>query len=612
MLAGILGGALDASLLAVLGGSIGHLHALLWATIAYGLAGLLGGLLVGTLAAAWQRVRKGFWPNGRTAALAFAAVFSALALVVVRYRLYRDLFDESIRTLSVKGLLFNGGLVILFAALFVLVRWLLCRPALHLSARMPRILILSGLLLASSGLVSLLTRPAPLHTAVPVGVAPGLEGAPNVILIVVDTLRADRLSCYGYSASRTQNIDALARDGVLYADMTSQASWTKPSFASILTSLYPSSHRAIGKLDRLPQAVTTLAEAMAASGYHTGGIVDNVSISSAFGFEQGFADYTYLSPSYLFAAGESASQLGLYQGLRRVWAKLSGDRIYVSSFYQEASVVNEEAIRWLSSNRHTRFFLFLHYMDPHDPYFAHPYDGRGYARAANQDPDAALAPAFSQLYDSEVRYLDDYLGFLLDWLKSEGLYDETLIALTSDHGEEFQEHGGWWHGQTLFQEQIAVPLIVKYPRGVRSGAVVTDLVTSLDIAPTILDAAGLAVPGSMQGRSLWSATKPPDSVFSEEDLEGNQLYAVRSANLKLVRANADNPRGLPAESLYNLADDPGEQNLLDLTAPEQATAIEWIRVQLRESMAVALEHAVAGESGQLDAAVQQKLRDLGY
>jgi hypothetical protein len=373
LLAGMLAGALETLLLALLGGSAEPLHAMLWAVVAYGLLGLVGGLCLGVLLVLVdRRADSSSGPQVRTAALILAAVFSALALVLVRYRLYRDLFDEGIRAFSLQGLLFNGGLLVFFVALFFLLRWLLSRPALHFLASVVACLAGSALLLVVAGAVTLLFRPTSPHAAAPAGIPPGLESAPNVILIGVDTLRSDRLSCYGYSASQTPNIDAMAADGVRYSDMTAQASWTKPSFATMLTSLYPSSHTAIGKPDRLPQAVTTLAEALAAGGYHTGGIVDNVSIGPAFGFEQGFADFAYLSPTYLFGAGESASQLGLYQGLRRVWARVTGGRIYPQNFYQEASVVNDEAIQWLEANKGTRFFLFLHYMDPHDPYSSTP------------------------------------------------------------------------------------------------------------------------------------------------------------------------------------------------------------------------------------------------
>jgi arylsulfatase A-like enzyme len=609
LLAGMLAGILETALLALLGHNPGDLHALLWAVVAYGLFGLIAGLVFGTILAVLR------WPRGeapqKVFALVLAGVFCALGLFLVRYRLYRDLFQEGIRTFSLEGLLFNGALVLGSALLFLGLYWLLSRPALRRLASVPGSLAACGLLLVIAGGLTLITRPSSPHAAAPAGIPPGLESAPNVILIGVDTLRADRLSSYGYTASKTPAIDSLAADGVRFAEMTAQASWTKPSFATILTGLYPSSHTAVGKSDRLPQAVTTLAEAMAAGGYHTGGIVDNVSISPAFGFEQGFADYVYLSPDYLFGAEESASQLGLYQGLRRVWARATGGRVYVRSFYQEAGVVNREAISWLEANKGTRFFLFLHYMDPHDPYFEHPYNGRGYARAGNQNPDPALAPTFSRLYDGEVSYLDQHLGELFTWLKTQGLYDDSLVVLTSDHGEEFQEHGGWWHGQTLYQEQIAVPLIVKYPGGARAGTVVDELARSLDVAPTILDAAGLPAPETMQGRSLWSATEPPEFVYSEEDLEGNVVRAVRTPAYKLIRANADNPRGLPPEEIFHLAADPGEQQPLAASVG-QDIPVDRLRGLLRDTLGRALEAAVARAQGDVDAAVQQKLHDLGY
>lgn len=605
LLAGALAGIVDIVLMVVLSGNGGNWHALLWAAVAYGLLGLLAGLGLGALLALLLRDLKPV----SVYALAWALAFAGLCLLTTRYRLYRDLFHEGIRTFSTQGLLFNGGLLLAFAALFVLLLWLWRRPALRRLNRPLSSLVLFGCVIVVAGTVTLLTRPKTTLATPPAGIPPGLEDAPNVVLIGVDTLRADRLSCYGYADSQTPHIDSLAADGVRYAEMTAQASWTKPSFATIFTSLYPSSHTATGKPHRLPQAVTTLAEVLAANGYHTGGFADNPSISAAFGFDQGFADYVYLEPSYFFLGNEAASQTAAYQLLRRAWAMVSGSRIYPQNFYQEATAVNERALDWLEASKNSRFFLFLHYMDPHDPYFAHPYDGNGYARASNQNPDPALAPTFSDLYDGEVRYLDGHLGELFDWLQAEGLYDEALIVLTGDHGEEFQEHGGWWHGQTLYQEQIAVPLIVKLPGNAQAGSVVSDLARSLDIAPTILNTAGVPIPEAMMGQSLWSAAGPPAYAFAEEDHEGNVLTALRTPTHKLILANADNPRGLPAEAFFDLGADPGEQQNLVAAQAEQAQVLRQV---LRETVALALERAVAGEVGDLDASLQEKLRDLGY
>lgn len=605
LLAGSLVGAGEVLLLVTVGGNASALQALLWAVLGYGLLGLLMGLALGIVLALLSLK----WRMPSTYALSFALVFSSLGLFITRYRLYRDLFHESIRTFSLQGLLFNGVLLLVFAALFFLFLWLWQRPVLRAITRVGGSLIAVALVVVLAGAITLAARPSSALSVAPSGIPPGLEDAPNVILIGVDTLRADRISSYGYTGSQTPHMDALAADGVRYEEMTAQASWTKPSFATIFTSLYPSSHTATGKPHRLPQAVITLAEALAARGYHTGGVADNPSISAAFGFDQGFSDYVYLEPDYLFAANEVASQTALYQVARRIWAMIGGTQVYPQSFYQEASVVNGQAMAWLEANQGTRFFLFLHYMDPHDPYFEHPYNGRGYARASDQNPDPSLAPAFSELYDGEVRYLDDHLGQLFGWLKAEGLYDQSLIVLTSDHGEEFQEHGGWWHGQTLYQEQIAVPLIIRYPGAAQAGAVVSELARSLDIAPTILDTAGLPIPEAMMGRSLAGDSEPASFAFAEEDHEGNVLHSLRTASHKLILANDDNPRGLPPKSIFDLTADPGEQK--DLLAGESERE-QVLRETLLQVLSLAREQAVEGEVGSLDAGLQDQLRDLGY
>jgi arylsulfatase A-like enzyme len=611
LLAGALIGVGEALTLAWSTAQSQNLSAALYAAIAYGLLGLLGGLGLGLLGALLATLRpmvrlKQAEP-ATTYALCWALLFTGLGLVVGRYRLMRDLFHEHLRTFSPQGLLFHAGLLAGGALLFCLL-WLLWRRA---ARRLPSMTCWWGglaafvVVVALAGALSFIVQPSSSTTA---------DGAssdqrPNIILIGVDTLRADRMSCYGYAQQTSPHMDALAADGVRYEHMIAQSSWTKPSFATIFTALYPSSHQAVYKPDRLPGAVTTLAEVLSAAGYRSGGLANNINIAPHFGFDQGFDDYEFLAPDYDFWASASSSQLAIYQIARRVRVRLSGDAIRFQDFYQDAAVVNREALAWLEAHRESNFFLFLHYMDPHDPYFEHPYNGRGYARARDQNPDPALAPTFSALYDGEVRYLDEHLGRLFDWLKANGLYDDALIVLTADHGEEFQEHGGWWHGTTLYEEQIRVPLIVKYPGNAQAGTVVTDLARSLDIAPTILDVTGLAIPGTMMGRSLWSDTEPPSYVFSEEDHEGNVLRSLRTLSDKLILANSDNPRGLPETVLFNLLDDPEEQNNLEAQAP---ALVGEMKALLEGIEALARAHAVGAETVELDPDVEEQLRNLGY
>src|SRR5581483_1489721 len=254
------------------------------------------------------------------------------------------------------------------------------------------------------------------------------------------------LSCYGYEKIATPHVDALAADGVRYANAFAQASCTRPSFATILSGLYPSSHCAVHKGDGLPDRVDTLAEMLHRAGYHTLGFANNANISPAFNFQQGFDVYRYLAPDFFFGADEPASQLTAYNGLRLVRERFFARYVDVHHYYQPAETVTAEVQRWLASPDAGRrpFFLFVHYMEPHDPYFVHPFDGEGYARVANPNPPADLAERLSRLYDGEIAYMDTHLGALLDELRRRGLYDETLVVFTGDHGEELHEHGGWW------------------------------------------------------------------------------------------------------------------------------------------------------------------------
>jgi arylsulfatase A-like enzyme len=251
-------------------------------------------------------------------------------------------------------------------------------------------------------------------------------------------------------------------------------------------------------------------------------------------------------------------------------------------------------------------------MDPHDPYFVHPYDGEGYARVANPNPAAAVAEKYSGLYDGEIAYLDTHVGRLLDELKRRGLYERTLIVLTADHGEEFHEHGGWWHGTTLYDEQILVPLIMKPAQGGARGRVVDELAMSVDISPTVLSAAGVATPPVMQGHALPlddGVAPARESVFAEEDLEGNVLQAVRTRTTKLITANPGNPRGLQPEELYDVKTDPGEQKSLVASEP---TVLEEMRAALGRSYLQARSHAGAGAQTDVDSVTKDRLRALGY
>jgi arylsulfatase A-like enzyme len=223
-----------------------------------------------------------------------------------------------------------------------------------------------------------------------------------------------------------------------------------------------------------------------------------------------------------------------------------------------------------------------------------------------------MAGELMKAYDGEIAFLDGHLGALVADLKRRGLYDDTLIVLTADHGEEFHEHGGWWHGTTLYDEQIGVPLIVKPPTGGAAGRVVEELTTTLDVAPTILRAVGVAPPVVMQGHVLPLDAAPAparEHVFAEEDFEGNVLQAVRGKTWKFIVANPGNPRGLAPEELYDVAADPKETK--NLTS-QDATHREEMRAALGRMTLDAKAHAGKGGTTTVDGAAKERLKALGY
>jgi arylsulfatase A-like enzyme len=251
-------------------------------------------------------------------------------------------------------------------------------------------------------------------------------------------------------------------------------------------------------------------------------------------------------------------------------------------------------------------------MDPHDPYYPHPYDGTAYSRAANQKPDPADADKLRALYDGEITYWDEHFGQLVADLKRRGLYDDTLIVITSDHGEEFHDHGGFWHGTTLYDEQLRVPFVIKLPGQQQGGRVITHWVQSIDLMPSVLKVANLTVPKGVQGGDLFTGS---DRAFAEESHEGNVLRALRikraGTELKLITANEGNPRGLAPSELYRTDQDPGEKINVALEDP---SLTGFVRKELDTEEKQAGEGRAAQRTIDVskDAASQEKLRALGY
>ena len=606
---GLLIGAAEAGVIAA--GGLGPEAQVLWyGPLAYavvlGLFGLAGGLALAILPMDEVEIR-GWAPS-----LALLGTALPMALAITLFRLRRDVYLEQMPPLPVLAAIVGGAAVVALALLVLGPRLFRSRAG-AVARPLPALALLATVAIGGAVAARSVGSGAPPPPS-PRPVPSALADRPNVILVMVDTLRADHLSCYGGDLP-TPALCSLADDGGTRFKAFSHASWTRPSAATLLTSLLPASHGVMSKPSSLAPDVVLLPELLKEAGYATGGIAANINLAPSFGFDQGYDEYHYLAPDYLAGAEESSSKLILYQIGRAVWFKLRPG-LRFGDFYQDSAVVNEVAFDFLERNRDSRFFLFLHYMDPHDPYFRHPYDGHGIARVANQHPTPALVSEMQQLYRGEIKYLDANFAKLLGKLREIGLSERTLIVLTSDHGEEFQEHGGFWHGLTLYDEQVHVPLLVRWAGdGARpQGDPGDHLVGLLDVTPTILARAGARVPPTLQGVDLaLSAPERPERsriVFAEEDHEGNVLRAVRTEEWKLIEANPGNPRGLAPLELFQLREDPGEKRNL---SAERSDRVADLRRHADAQEQLARSQSVGGgATAELSAAEQEALRLLGY
>ncbi len=610
VLAGIIVGVIE-SVVVAHGGFGGDAQVLWYSPLAHAvvLGGLctLGGAVLGVLPMDRQEIR------GWTPSLAMLATLVPLGLFITIFRLRRDVYAEQMPPVPLLLAVLAAGVVVA-AILFFGGRRIfqspfgnLVKPGVALGAAGGRRRRRCGA--RQHGLRTAFDRARERrHPGPPEGPAerhPGDGGHPARRPPLL--LRLERGS--------HPNICSLAADGGSRFAGFSHASWTKPATASLLTSLVPSSHKAMSKPATLSPEVTLVSEVMKEQGYTTGGIVSNINLAESFGFDQGYDEYHYLAPAYIAWAKESSSKLILYQLARQVVFRFKSG-ISFDGFYQDSEVVNEVAMDWIDRHKDERFFLFLHYMDVHDPYFAHPYNGEGIARVSNQHPSPELAEKMQRLYTGEVEYLDANFGKFLAKLRQAGVYDDTVIALVADHGEEFHEHGGWWHGLTLYEEQISVPVIIKWAKNDRHAPPAPHRMARLiDIAPTLIAQAGAKPAQGMQGVDLAvdeSMLSPKDTqVFSEEDHEGNVLWSLRTRDWKLIHANAGNPRGLPEESLFEVSDDPHETR--NLAGGEHTDKEQELAQHADMQRAYAEGQAVAG-GGDAEMTLEEcrQLMNLGY
>ena len=443
----------------------------------------------------------------------------------------------------------------------------------------------------------------------------GPSERPNVVLVVLDTHRADVLSSYGNSVQTTPNLDRLASEGMRFERAFSTDFWTLPGHASLFTGQYPSRHGATSETNALASEVDTLAEALQRDGYRTGAFVSNPWVSAERGFAQGFDTF------------------------EETWKQRPG-----VAFEDRGGI--QLSRQWIATRveRREPFLVFLNLNDAHLPYTPNPQvlhrlhpgprqvDRRGHLQtitsmwrhlAGSEPLDATDFEILRELYEAEVAMTDELLGELIANLREQGILDQTLVVVTADHGENLGDHGLIDHSLSFYDSTIRIPLILRYPPRIHPGQVVGELVSLIDVAPTILDACGLPPETlSSSGHSLLDPNRVPHAfVVAENDRPLNGIRLLEAAFPEFDTSTIDRRMRMIRTSRYKLVwsqDGPNEfydletdpQELHDLSgAPSQPQAM--LLRELENWMSSAGEpDAEPFESR--DPASLERLRALGY
>ncbi|MBD3349634.1 MAG: sulfatase-like hydrolase/transferase [Candidatus Eisenbacteria bacterium] len=603
----------------------------------YALAGLVVGLIAGGAAVVITMGRRARGP-----ALGGAATLALVVLATVGAHVNIQHLPGITAPVS---LAFD---LLLLAACAGLATWILRRASGRRAGSGPAGLFRSatgvGVALFCALLVVAVANPP--KRPVPSGTG-GEKSSPrmNVLLLVVDALRPDHLGCYGYERDTSPNIDRLAAEGVLFDRAYAHGSHTKPTTATIVTSLYPSTHGVRDITHAIPDAAPVLMEELDDLGYRTAVLSANSFVSSAFGFGRG-VDYAFsggLCVTRKSSLGRAVRNLVWKSGLARwslgaldeIGQKLPHSAAELSPYEEVSGRLNDMLLEWVDADPQAPFFAYVHYMEPHMPLAPPPpydtmFDDRPAAphevefpfrpphilpfATAEALPESERTRLVAQ-YDATIAYFDAELGRLLETLEERGLAEDTLVLVTADHGEEFHDHGHWGHGVSVYEELIRVPLIVWCPGRASAGRRIAEPVRHVDIMPTLLSAAGVredARHSSLEGVDLWPAItgeavpRAGLPVYAELISGKEASRALRLGDMKVIYARS------PEEEvvmLFDLAADPLEKNDL---ADSRPVAREELLLELRRMYEEIRSKKMQAGEREIDEATEEVLKALGY
>jgi arylsulfatase A-like enzyme len=465
------------------------------------------------------------------------------------------------------------------------------------------------------------------------------SGAPNVLVLLIDTLRSDHLSCYGYGRRTSPNMDQAAAGGVLFLETYSQASWTKPATASLMTGVYPSTHQTTTMGSGLMDSFRILPEVYSDHGYRTAILTSNNLVSPLFGFDQG-VDFFYYGKSQMVRELMLGNIIRtLLRSNQKRKQKVEDYFWRVESFLRfservdydpSADALNARFLEWYEEDPDRPFFAYIHYIEPHYPYTPPaPFD----TMFSKIEPGAYVQPTqnygfqpFDEMgsvdnglletvigeYDGEIAYLDDCFGRFFSELSERGIFDNTILVITSDHGEEFFDHAMWGHGHSLFNEVVRIPLIIRFPPEVPAGTEVTALASLVDVFPTLLDLSGIEDSVDVAGHSLvplmhaGGGETTASESYGEVLKGGRRAWFLTDGKYKLLRYQ----KGvLERTMLFELDDDGTEHSDLVDSLPGVADSLlERMEAIYRKSSS----NAVEGNQRRIDKATEDQLRALGY
>ncbi len=444
-------------------------------------------------------------------------------------------------------------------------------------------------------------------------------GAPNVVLVSIDSLRHDHLSCYGYARATSPNIDRLAAEGVRFDQAISTTSWTLPAHAALFTGLYDSAHGLVDNDLRLSEEHVTLAEVLGANGWRTAGFFGGPYLHPTFGLAQGFESYQ----SCMTALPDTLGEEAVRGDSRAKHAKSHGDVTGPRTL--------EEVRKWLDGNLAggggKPFFLFLHLWDVHhdflppkeyvelfDPGYQGPLTGKDFLFDPLISPRMELREFehLLALYDAEIRFTDYILGQILAELERRGAAENTLVVVTADHGEEFFEHKGKGHQRTLYDEVVRIPLIFhwegRFGAKDKQARTVAQQVRIIDVMPTILTLCGIQRRPAMLGRDLTplllGGELPDEPALCELLVDERLAWALRTPTLKAIRV----PASTPGAGFY-LDADPKELAPIGADSPQVAQALERLDRELERALK---SRRGGAEATEVDPELLERLKQLGY